>query len=618
LWFCGADTIGASAHRNANAPLKRAAACAGEVVREDRTIGGVLYTTEFKYDLADNLVGMVYPSGRIVTYVRDALGRVTSVTTKTDAAPPAVDVATAITYMPFGPIASLVHGNALAATFTWDQDYRLSGIVTAQGGTAIQNLVYGYNLADNVTGITDNLAPARNQSFTLDNLQRLTAATGAYGAITYSYDAADNRLTRNLSGRPAETFTYGTTNNRLQSVATIGLPTRTFTHNSAGDITLDDRGSGNTVTIAIGADGRPQTITVAGTGATTISYKHNAFGERVSRVEGAATTHFHYDQDGRLIAESDGTGTVIREYIWLGTKPIGLVVGPAASATLYFVHADHLERPQKITDATQAIVWDGQFTPYGRTHAIAGAVQNPLRFPGQWADPAAAYFYNYLRDYDPTLARYLSVDPVGMWIAPNAFEYGFANPQSFIDRFGAQGSSARGGSVMPRPTVSNAIWRGLFERISARIAEIDPSARGPLSFRPPGPVEYTRADVVRLKQFLRELRERRECILPASPFGSRGGIPHQRTAAERIEELLARGHHLIGGGPTLPEEIVPIVGGGMRRPDITTIDPQGRIYRENIGDTINGGEPVARERRALGDLLRPTPGGNVRFTPIRR
>ena len=47
-------------------------------------------------------------------------------------------------------------------------------------------------------------------------------------------DAADNRLTRNLSGGPSETFTYGTTNNRLQSAAITGQPTRNFTTNAAG------------------------------------------------------------------------------------------------------------------------------------------------------------------------------------------------------------------------------------------------------------------------------------------------------------------------------------------------------------------------------------------------
>ena len=163
--------------------------------------------------------------------------------------------------------------------------------------------------------------------------------------------------------------------------------------------------------------------------------------ERVSRVESSATTHFHYDQDGRLLAESDGTGVLVREYLWLGDKPLGLVVGPVGSPTLFFVHADHLERVQKITDAAQAIVWDGQFTPYGRTHAITGTVQNPLRLPGQWADPAANYFYNYMRDYDPTLARYLSVDPIGSEGGRNRFSYVSANPQNLVDPTGEQSLS---------------------------------------------------------------------------------------------------------------------------------------------------------------------------------
>ena len=235
--------------------------------------------------------------------------------------------------------------------------------------------------------------------------------------------------------------------NRLVSAAVAGQPARNFTSDNAGNITLDDRGSGNTVTIVIGADGRPQTVTVVGTGATSVAYKHNAFGERVSRIEGAATTHFYYDLNGTMIAESDGAGVVIREYLWLGTKPLGLVVGPAGSPTLYFVHADHLERVQKITDGSKAIAWDGQFTPYGRTHAITGTVTNPLHFPGQWADPAANYFYNYMRDYDATLARYLSVDPLGTGGGRNKFSYAGANPQNLVDPSGEQQQSVRPGTA---------------------------------------------------------------------------------------------------------------------------------------------------------------------------
>ncbi|MFO0988468.1 MAG: RHS repeat-associated core domain-containing protein [Alphaproteobacteria bacterium] len=345
------------------------------------------------------------------------------------------------------------------------------------------------------------------------DVTKVTLPDGSF--LADGYDAADNRLTRNLSGGPAETFTYGATNNRLQSAAVTGQPTRTFTTNAAGDITLDDRGAGNTVTIAIGANARPQTITVAGAGATTVSYKHNAFGERVSRVEGSTTTHFHYDQDGRLIAESDGTGVLVREYLWLGDKPLGLVVGPATSPTLYYVHADYLERVQKITDASQTIAWDGQFTPYGRTHAIAGTVQNPLRFPGQWADPAAGYFYNTMRDYDPTLGRYLSSDPIGTRGGRNRFGYAGANPQNVIDAFGLETTGP--GPQLSRPAVVGRVstsftvpmnvrnsnyFSGM--RVLEQIQRYDPSYR--LTFTDPELV--TGRDVEHLRSVLASYRAR--------------------------------------------------------------------------------------------------------------
>ena len=56
-----------------------------------------------------------------------------------------------------------------------------------------------------------------------------------------------------------------------------------------------------------------------------------------------------------------------------------MVVG----TTLYYVHADHLGAPQKITDVTKAVVWDGQFTPFGVTHSITGALTANWRMPGQ-------------------------------------------------------------------------------------------------------------------------------------------------------------------------------------------------------------------------------------------
>jgi len=114
-----------------------------------------------------------------------------------------------------------------------------------------------------------------------------------------------------------------------------------------------------------------------------------------------------------------------------------LLVGAAAPpANLLYVHADHLGSPQKLTDASQAIVWDGQFDPFGEEVALTGLATLPLRFPGQYADEESGLSYNYLRDYDPTLGRYLQSDPIGLAGGLNTYGYVEGNPVVYVDPTG--------------------------------------------------------------------------------------------------------------------------------------------------------------------------------------
>ena len=50
--------------------------------QEKKTTGSAVYTVDYGYDADGNVTQMTYPSGRIVTYARDSLGRITGVTTK--------------------------------------------------------------------------------------------------------------------------------------------------------------------------------------------------------------------------------------------------------------------------------------------------------------------------------------------------------------------------------------------------------------------------------------------------------------------------------------------------------------------------------------------------------
>jgi len=60
----------------------------------------------------------------------------------------------------------------------------------------------------------------------------------------------------------------------------------------------------------------------------------------------------------------------------------------------------------------------------------------PLRFPGQQLDAATSLFYNYYRDYDSSLGRYLQSDPIGLDGGLNTYAYVGGNPVAYVDPWG--------------------------------------------------------------------------------------------------------------------------------------------------------------------------------------
>ena len=128
----------------------------GNVVTDTRTINSVAFTTSYAYDLADNVTAVTYPSGRIVSYLRDSLGRVSEVKSRPNAGGTDVSLASNIAYKPFGPVKGLTYGNALVLARTFDQDYRLTAQSVTAGTNTAQDLSYAYNVASFITAGNDN------------------------------------------------------------------------------------------------------------------------------------------------------------------------------------------------------------------------------------------------------------------------------------------------------------------------------------------------------------------------------------------------------------------------------------------------------------------------------
>ena len=114
-----------------------------------------------------------------------------------------------------------------------------------------------------------------------------------------------------------------------------------------------------------------------------------------------------------------------------------------ATAQVYYIYTDQLNTPRAITNQAQQVVWrwDNQ-DPFGANvpdEDSDGDGQKftcNLRFPGQYFDKETNLNYNYFRDYDPSIGRYIESDLVGLLAGVNTYTYVRSNPLSFIDKFG--------------------------------------------------------------------------------------------------------------------------------------------------------------------------------------
>jgi len=166
------------------------------------------------------------------------------------------------------------------------------------------------------------------------------------------------------------------------------------------------------------------------------SYAYDPFGRRIQKITGGVTTYFLYSDEG-LIAEADGSGTISRQYGWQpdgtwGTAPLYLSEG----GKTYYYQNDHLGTPQKLITASGAVVWSAEFEAFGLAHVGVDAVENPLRFPGQYFDGETGRHYNFFRDYDPGIGRYVQSDPIGLDGGVNTFGYVGGDSLRFIDPYG--------------------------------------------------------------------------------------------------------------------------------------------------------------------------------------
>ncbi|GEM_PF-6494942 len=299
-----------------------------------------------------------------------------------------------------------------------------------------------------------------------------------------------NRLSKQLDNTPEDTYIYNT--NRL-----VSTNTKTMAYDAVGNMTA--RGSDS---FEYNDANRLEKATLT-TG--VFEYTYDYAGSRITKTSKAAASTYIYSPDGVLLAELDENGNTQVEYYYVNGQRIAF----KQNDEVYYVHTSHLDYPLAITDSAGATVWQASHTPFGEIIIEQDLLTETFkaRFPGQYVDAESGLYYNFFRDYDPELGRYIQSDPIGLAGGINTYAYVGGNPVVYTDITGL----SRGRGVNRNPYTTNPFVNYQINSLITQIRRYDTTFSYNTA-RPSGPRgRYTKNDVTALQSLLRNAKNAGFC-----------------------------------------------------------------------------------------------------------
>jgi RHS repeat-associated protein len=329
-------------------------------------------------------------------------------------------------------------GNNSQWTRTLDQNYAIDAI-----SSAALNLDATLDDVGNFTGL---ISSGQSYQFGYDPLYRLTELRQGSSVLEhFDYDATGNRTAATLGGS-AQSYAYPTNSHRLQSINGVSRD-----YDNVGNTTQRD---GLTYTY----NGRNRLSRVSMGRTTYYSNTYNARGEREEKslTNGMTVQRFIYDEAGRLIQTGNVppvglTRTLKPEQrlLWLDDQLVGVkmmkVESNAYAGELLYAHTDHLGTPRALSRASNnSVVWRwpletsafGQHPAQTDPDGDGQALTFNLRYPGQYFDSESGLHYNYFRDYEAGVGRYIESDPIGLAAGVATYAYVDSNPLNWTDTLG--------------------------------------------------------------------------------------------------------------------------------------------------------------------------------------
>lgn len=399
------------------------------------SVDSEVFNLAYAYNTHEQMTQRTLPSGQIINYTPDGLGRSRTIKQGT------ATLMSGASFNSSGLLTGYSLGNGQMHSQTYnDRLLPLRTVSTKSGvGTAI-DFRYTYDTRGKIASAQDYANRSNDRTFSYDDLGQLTSASASlWGTASYGYDSLGNIRTRSLSnlGGSARniTLSYDSKNRVSVSADSGATGTRTVGHDGRGNVTTL-----GAMSFIYDMSDQPTVVsgTATGTGAANGNYRYDGNLKRVRSQVNGKVIYNVFDASGGLVT--------VKEVLAGPDKVTDYVSGPAGSLARLidgvptYLHTDHLGSPRATTSTTGGVSGWANYTPFG-LYSQENLPEDQGGFTGHLKDSATGLNYMQARYYDPVMARFLSVDPVGFVSGSNTgmfnrYNYTLGDPVNLVDPSG--------------------------------------------------------------------------------------------------------------------------------------------------------------------------------------
>lgn len=447
--------------------------------KEKLSVDGYYFSFDYTYDSNGSLSENKYPNPTtpILTYTPDAFGRPTKLYVKDGPNGTIGNSLISINkYNPNNTVADAWFANQSYIYQIPDSRQRINSVLLFNSKTydmLLENS-YIYDKSDNLKQIND-YNDNYQINFDYDHLNRLNYATTNGTFLDFDYDSRGN-ITKKPHKNPSMgsiTYDYGNdSKNRLRGVS--GATNNTFSYDTLGNIRYINtayQGAKSLYRFDYLSNLRSATNYSSG---KVSYYLYDGFDRRVKKTYDGKKTYYMYNRAGKMIMEYTPKNGEILQYVYLNGKRFvkqkihsreldfngngrsdiidnyGSTSAITPSMSLVYYHHDPLGSAiaatghSFINDETTGrpippteLLWKTRYAAFGEQTTVKSQPEDNIRYTGHYEDEENGLIYMGARYYDPSIGRFLSMDPVGPVPGNvhsfNRYTYANNNPYKYVD-----------------------------------------------------------------------------------------------------------------------------------------------------------------------------------------